>query len=448
MSDVSKIFKAYDIRGKVGSELSPELVRRVGEAFAQWLQSDGAVAVGHDMRPDSRALADELIAGLTSQGRDVWDLGLVTSDMVYFAPGKFDLAGGAMITASHNPGEYNGIKLCREEAKPIGLVTGLSDIRDRVLSDEEFTASDTPGTSTVKDISADYVQHIMSFIDTDNLKPFKIAIDAGNGMTGEIMPKFYEHLPVQIEELYFELDGTFPNHEANPMKVETLTDLSDTVTAKGYNFGIAFDGDGDRVALVDEKGAPVSGSMLSALLATYVLEKSPGGSIVHDLRMSRSTLDLIEARGGKAIRCKVGNTLIKQKGREENAAFGAEITGHLMFAKNYFVDSAILAALVAIEVLSKADYTLSEFVAQHDVYAHVPEINLEVEDKEAALSAIEAAFPDGKADWLDGLFINFPDGWLNVRPSNTEPVLRFNLEARTQEQVDDMIQKVQTAIGQ
>ena len=442
MVNLSDIFKAYDIRGKVGSELTPETVKLIGQVFANFLPQDGPVAVGHDMRADSRELANRFIAGLTSQGRDVWDIGLVTSDVVYFAPGKFNLAGGAVITASHNPGEYNGIKLCREQAIPVGLESGLDRIRDQVLSGKVPRAAEKPGMVVKKDVSNEWVDHVLSFIQKDTLKPFHIAVDAGNGMTGAWFPKVAKHLPLKIEEMYFELDGSFPNHEANPMKVETLKDISKKIVNEKLDFGIAFDGDGDRMALIDEKGQPLSGSMTTALLCTYVLQKNPGAKIVHDLRMSRATLDLIESLGGTPIRSKVGNTIIKQVTRQHDAAFGAEITGHFMFKNNYFVDSAILAALIAIEVLSHADFTLSEFVAKHDVYVHRPEINLEVHDKDTTMKKIEAAFPQGESDWLDGLFISFSDGWISVRPSNTEPVLRFNAEAKTQERLDKFIKRV------
>lgn len=447
MSDISSIFKAYDIRGKVGSELSPELIQKIGQIFANFLPADGPVVVGHDMRPDSRALADKLIEGLILQGRDVWDIGLVTSDIVYFAPGKFGIAGGAMITASHNPGEYNGIKFCREKALPVGLESGLDKIRDDVLANNIPKPSEIPGSVEKKDLRLDWIEHVLSFVDISGFKPFNIAIDAGNGMTGAIVPLLKDKIPLNITEMYFELDGTFPNHEANPMKVETLEDIGKKIVAEKLDFGIAFDGDGDRMALIDEHGVPVSGSMTTALLATHVLAKHPGTTIVHDLRMSRGTIELIESLGGSTVRAKVGNTIIKQATREHDAAFGAEITGHFMFKENYFVDSGLLAALIAIEVLSHADFTLSEFVARHDTYKHVPEINLEVSDKQATLDAIENAFSDGEVDWLDGLFVSYDDAWLNIRPSNTEPVLRFNLEAKTEDRLTEIVEKVKSIAG-
>jgi len=441
-NSLSEIFKAYDVRGKVGTELTAETVKNIGSAYAQWLPTQGAVVVGHDMRPDSADLAAALATGICEQGRDVWDIGLVTSDMVYFAPGKFDVAGGAMITASHNPGEYNGIKLCREKALPVGLESGLAEIRDKVLAGEPAQPTATRGKVIKKNLLATWIEHVLGFIDVKKIKPFKIGIDAGNGMAGLTVPKVAEHLPVDIRPLYFELDGTFPNHEANPMKVETLHDLSEMIVKDRLDFGIAFDGDGDRMALVDEHGIPLTGSMTCALLSQYVLAKHPAAIIVHDLRMSRGTLDLIHKAGGKTVRSKVGNTIIKELVRKHNAAFGGEITGHFMFQENYFVDSGLLAALVAIEVLSTANFTLSEFVALHDIYEHTPELNLHADDKQAALEKVAAAFPDAEIDWLDGLMVSYADAWLNLRPSNTEPVMRLNAEAKDRSTLDKLITKV------
>ncbi len=440
--NLSEIFKAYDIRGKVGSQLNPEVVKAIARVFADWLPTKGPVVVGHDMRADSRTLADALIQGLIEQGRDVWDIGLATSDMVYFSPGKFDLAGGAMITASHNPGEYNGIKFCREKALPVGLESGLDQIRDRFIVGDKPTLADAPGQIIQKNVTDIWIDHVMSFIDPAKIKPFNIGVDAGNGMSGLTMPKLAAKLPINVSPLYFELDGTFPNHEANPMKVDTLADLSKIIQDKKLDFGIAFDGDADRMALIDEHGQPVTGSMTCALLSKYVLEKYPGSTIVHDLRMSRSTLDLIHDFGGKTERTKVGNTIIKEAARKHNAAFGGEITGHFMFRDNYFVDSGLLAATIAIEVLSEADFTLSEFVEKYDTYIHTPEINLHAEDSKTVMDGIASAFSDSEIDWLDGLTVQYPDAWFNIRPSNTEPVMRFNIEAKTKARLDELVTKV------
>ena len=446
MAGLEHIFKAYDIRGLVGTELTPAALHAIGKAFAAWLPTEGPVAVGHDMRTDSADLAKALIDGIRSQGRDVWDVGLVTSDMVYFAPGKFNLAGGAVVTASHNPGEYNGLKVCREQALPVGIDTGLAEIRDMVLAGKPSGAAAVEGTVVAKDLMPAWIDQVLSFADVSRMKPFKIGIDAGNGMCGLTVPKLAEKLPITVEPLYFELDGTFPNHEANPMKPETLRDLSKLIIDKKLDFGIAFDGDGDRVALLDEHGEPLSGSMTYALLGQYVLAKHPGATFVHDLRMSRSTLDMLHKAGGKTVNAKVGNTFIKEVVRKQNAEFGGEITGHFMFKENYFVDSGLLAAVIAIQVLSEANFTLSEFVEKYDAYIHRPEVNLHVENKEAALKKLAETFADSKMYWLDGLSVDYPDRWFNLRPSNTEPIMRLNGEAKSLEELDVMIAKVSATV--
>ncbi|HSX15549.1 MAG TPA: phosphomannomutase/phosphoglucomutase [Candidatus Saccharimonadales bacterium] len=443
MDAINTIFKAYDVRGKVGTELTADTVKAIGKAFAAWLPADGPVVIGHDMRTDSADLARALADGIRSQGRDVWDIGLASSDMVYFAPGKFEeLAGGAVITASHNPGEYNGIKFCREKALPVGIESGLAEIRDMVVAGKPSQAAAKEGAVIKKDLLETWIDHVLTFVDVSKIKPLRIGVDAGNGMCGLTMPKLAQRLPITVEPLYFELDGTFPNHEANPMKTETLHDLSKLIVAKKLDFGIAFDGDGDRMALVDEHGEPLTGSMTFALLSQYVLARHPGATVVHDLRMSRSTLDMIHKAGGKTVNAKVGNTFIKELVRQHDADLGGEITGHFMFKENYFVDSGLLAALIAIEVLSEADFTLSEFVKRYDTYAHRPEINLHVEDKRAALEKLAGAFDDAELSHLDGLSVDYPDRWFNLRPSNTEPMMRLNGEAKTLEDFDAMTAKV------
>lgn len=446
---IHEIFKAYDIRGRVDSQLSPEACELIGRAFADWLPASGPVAVGHDMRTDSANLAAALIRGICASGRNVWDIGFASSDMVYFAPGKFpELAGGAMITASHNPGEYNGIKFCREQALPVGIESGLAEIRDKVIEGEPAKTAKKPGIATQKNLLSIWIDHVLTFVDLTRINPLRIGVDAGNGMGGLTMPKLAGRLPIRVSPLYFELDGTFPNHEANPMKVETLSDLAALIRQEKLDFGIAFDGDADRMALIDGHGVPLTGSMTYALLAQYVLNKHPGATFVHDLRLSRGALDFIHERGGKTIRSKVGNTFIKELVRRQDAAFGGEITGHFMFKENYFVDSGLLAALVAIEVLSTSGFTLSEFVQRTDTYVHRPEINLHARDKQAVLQRVAEAFKDGERDWLDGLTVSYPDAWLNLRPSNTEPVMRLNAEAKSIERLDALIAQVQSAAEQ
>jgi phosphomannomutase len=442
------IFKAYDIRGKVGTELTPEVSERVGRAMAQWLPAQGAVAVGRDMRPDSSELADAAIRGLIAGGRDIIDIGEVTSDMIYFAVGDGKLAGGVMITASHNPGEYNGIKLCAEEAKPMSLEGGLGVIRELVITNQ-FTDAEKPGTKTEKNITEGWINHVLRFIDPTKLTPMKLAVDAGNGMAGAIFPTLEKHVPWQVTELYFELDGTFPNHEANPLKYETLTDLIALIKEKGLDGGIAFDGDGDRAFLIDETGEVVSGGATSALLAEYFLHEFPGSHIVYDARNSHTVPEVIEASGGIPTISRVGHSLIKQKMREVDAPFGGEASGHFFFRDNWYADSGLLAAVIGLYVATLSGKKLSEIRTQYSHYEAIPETNFTVEDKDGAIARIKAAFRDGQEDELDGISIFFPDkSWFNVRPSNTEPTLRLNVEAKSKERLSELVTKVINLITQ
>ncbi len=444
---ITNIFKAYDIRGKVGSELTADVAGKVGQAFASWLTAEAVqgkhvIAVGRDMRPDSAELANELIAGIVSQGYDVWDIGEITSDMSYFAVGKYDLAGAAVVTASHNPGAYNGIKLYRNQVIPVGLDSGLDVIRDMVLADNEIKPAEKPGEVTSKDITEDWIQHCLEFIPFD-FKPYRIAVDAGNGMAGKIFPELEPYVPFEVAEMYFELDGTFPNHEANPQKPENLTDLIKTVTDNKLDFGIAFDGDGDRAGFVDDKGRPVGGSDLISIIAKYYLAKYPGSEIVHEVRTSNATKELIKEWGGTAYRTKAGRVSIGKVMRDRDAPFGGETTGHLFFKENYYADSGLLGALMVIVALQESGKKLSELVDEYHRYALLTETNFEVEDKDAALERLRAAFPDTTPDSLDGLTLDFADGsWFNVRASNTEPVLRLNAEAKTPQQLNELVAKV------
>ncbi len=439
-SKLYDIFKAYDIRGKVGSQLTQQTARDIARAYADWLPAKGIVAVGHDMRPDSSKLADAFIKGLQSQGYDVWDIGLVTSDMIYFAVGKYSLAGGAVITASHNPGADNGIKLYRDQVIAIGLDSGLSEIRDKFLAGEFEPAAQKPGSGTARNITDDWVAHCLTFV--QKLKPFKIAIDAGNGMAGAILPHILPKLPLKVEEMYFELDGTFPNHEANPQKPENLQDLIKKVQDNNLDFGIAFDGDGDRAGFVDDKGRPVLGTDLLSLAARLYLDKYPGSEVVHEVRTSRATQELIKKWGGKPVRTKAGRVVIGTVMRERQAPFGGETTGHLFFKENYYADSGLIAALVAMQVISDSDKKLSELVDEYRRYQMITETNFEVEDKVGTLKRIKKAFWGGEQDELDGLTVNYPDYWFNIRISNTEPVIRLNAEAKTKDQLDGLVKKI------
>lgn len=442
----TEIFKAYDIRGKVGTELTTDVAERIGRAMAQWLPKSGPVAVGRDMRPDSEELAMAATKGLVAGGRDVVNIGQVTSDMIYFAVGDGNLAGGVMITASHNPGEYNGIKLCQEEAKPMALEGGLGEIRDLAAAND-FTGAETAGQVSERDVTEGWINHTLGFIEADKLTPLKIAVDAGNGMAGAIFPSLEKHVPWHVDEMYFELDGTFPNHEANPLKFETLADLIKNIRDNSLDGGIAFDGDGDRAFIIDETGEVVTGGVMSAMLAEYFLGEFPGASIVYDARNSHTVPEIIEAAGGKAVISRVGHSLIKQKMREVDAPFGGEASGHFYFRDNWYADSGLIAAVIGLYVATLSGKKLSEIREHYTHYAAIPEANFEVEDKVAAVERIKQAFADSKQDTLDGISIFMEDGrWFNVRASNTEPVLRLNAEARSQEALDELVDKVVTVI--
>lgn len=443
----SEIFKAYDIRGKVGSELTADVAYRVGKALADWLPNDGPVAVGRDMRPDSAELAENVIIGLNEQGRDVIDIGQVTSDMIYFAVGSKDLAGGAMVTASHNPGEYNGIKLCREEARPIGLESGLADIRDNVIAGKCKASAARLGKTQEENIDEGWVQHALGFIDVSKLKPLKLAVDAGNGMAGKIFPELEPYVPWDVTEMYFELDGTFPNHQANPLKFETLKDLIKVIKDNNLDGGIAFDGDGDRALLVDETGHVVDGHVMGALLGEYFLSLHPGSNILHDLRSSRVVPETIAKNGGRPIRTKVGHANIKLAMRQHNAPFAGEVSGHFYFRDNWFADSGLIGAVVGLYAAGLTGKKLSEIRKRLTPYATLDETNFEVENKDAAFERLAKAFADYDQDDLDGLTVDLGKGkWFNIRPSNTEPVMRLNAEAKSKSELDELVKKVSKLI--
>ncbi len=431
MKFAQHIFKAYDIRGLVPDELTVELAYSVGVALADFLPDEGPVGVGRDMRPDSAELAEHVRAGLIAQGRDVVDIGQVTSDMIYFAVGKYDLAGGAMITASHNPGQYNGIKMCGKAARPIGIETGLATIRDAIAADD-FKEPTRIGQIAQKDIVDAWVDHSLGFVDVDKWPPYKIAVDAGNGMAGAIIPHLHGKTPLEVTPMYFELDGTFPNHPANPLVPEGTADLRARVKADKLDFGVAFDGDGDRAFLVDELGNLVTGGQMSAMLAAAFLAKFPGANIVYDARNSHTVPEVITELGGKPVISKVGHSNIKAVMREADAPFGGEFSGHYYFRDNYYADSGLIGALAAIDVLAKSGKKLSELAAEYSHYASSGEINSKVEDPAGKIEELVKKYEDGNQDRLDGLSVNYPTWWFNVRGSNTEPLLRLNVEAKSE----------------
>ncbi len=441
------IFKAYDVRGEVGTELTSEVCWQIGQAFANWLPNEGPVAVGRDMRPDSEELSKAVIEGIRLQGREVWDIGLVSSDMIYFAVGNFSLMGGIVVTASHNPGKYNGIKLCREEAKPIGIDTGLLEIRDTAMAGN-LVPAEQKGQLVQRDIKSEWIDYVLKFVKPENWPGYKAAIDAGNGMLGAIAPLLEGRVPLQITPMYYELDGTFPNHVANPIEAENLIDLQNKVRQNSLDFGIAFDGDGDRAVLVDETGEPLSGTIATTLLAKYFLDKNPHSTILFNAICGRIVPETIEANGGRGIRTKVGHSYIKADMRAHDAVFAGEASGHYYFKQNWSADSGLLATMIIIQLLSESGKSLSQLASEYKKYQAINETNFKVNDKSAALEALKNTFADGEQDDLDGLTVSYPEGWLNVRPSNTEPLLRLNAEAKNRQFLDDMVAKATSVINQ
>jgi phosphomannomutase len=428
----ASLFKAYDIRGVVPDELTPELAREIGRGLVATLHPE-TVVVGRDMRTSSPLLAAALMEGIRDAGADVVDIGMVSTDALYFAVGKYGYPAGVMVTASHNPAEYNGFKISREEARALSLDEGLDDIRDRVVNNDlpPVVPASERGTLTERDILDDYAAHMLSLVDVTKFRPLRIAIDAGNGMAGITVPRVFRDLPIEVAPLYFEPDGTFPNHPANPIEPENTAALRKAVIENGYDLGAAFDGDADRVFLIDEKGNVVGGDMLTAMVATRMLERYPGAAIVYNLISSRGVPEAIAAAGGRPIRSRVGHSYIKETMREEDAVFGGEHSGHFYFRDNWYADSGMAALLNALEMVSEEGKPLSEVIAPLDHRFRSGEINSEVEDVNAVMGRIESHYraEGGEIDHLDGVTVNFPTWWFNVRPSNTQPLLRLNVEA-------------------
>ena len=421
------IFKSYDIRGIYPSELNEDIARSIGRAFADFLGAP-TIAIGRDMRLSSEPLFRALADGITMQGADVVDLGLTTTDELYFAVGHFGYPGGVMITASHNPKQYNGFKLCRADAVPLASDTGVYAIRDLVQADR-FVAAPKRGQITAKDALPAFAQHCLSFIDVAAIKPLTIAIDAGNGMAGLVVPAIFKHLPVKLIPLYFELDGSFPNHPASPIEPENMVELQKAVVSHGADLGAAFDGDADRVFITDEHGTLVGGDMVTALVARNLLRRKPGATILYNLICSRTVPEVIKRNGGVPVRTRVGHSYIKAIMREQNAIFGGEHSGHFYFRDNYYADSGLIALLVLLELISLEGKPVSELLKPLDSRVRSGEINSQVADAPAKLAALERRYADAQQDHLDGLTIQYPTWWANVRPSNTEPLLRLNVEA-------------------
>ena len=428
--DLDRIFKAYDVRGVVPDELDASIARRIGAAFAVWTNLP-AILLGRDSRISSPELAAAITEGATSVGVNVVDLGLASTDLVYFASGSLDLPA-VMLTASHNPKNYNGLKFCMPGARPVGEDSGLREIR-AIVERGDIPPAATKGTVSQRDLLVPYTEHVLSFVDVAAMRPMTVAVDTANGMGGLVVPAVMARLPVTLHHLYAELDGTFPNHPADPLDPENQKDLKAAVLEHHADVGLAFDGDADRVFLVDEKAEDVSGSLLTALVARAMLRQEPGAKVVHNLICSWIVPESIRAEGGVPIRTRVGHSFIKQVMAETGAIFGGEHSGHYYFRKNYRADSGLIAAVVAMGELSSAGEPLSHVLAPFRKYFDSGEINSRVDDPKAKVEHIATALVDGRQDRLDGLTVEYPDWWFNVRPSNTEPLLRLNVEATTAE---------------
>lgn len=425
------IFKAYDVRGTYPDQINAETAYQIGKALPSVLKPK-SIAVGRDMRLSSDELFEHLARGLNDAGVDVFDLGLVSTDGLYFGVGKFGWDGGIMITASHNPKEYNGFKICRKNAEPMSGSDGLDQILKLIQSGEELPRSPSRGNIIRKDISDGYSAHCLSFVDISKIKPYKIVIDAGNGMAGETLPPVLSKLPIDVTRLYFELDGTFPNHPASPIELENLVDLQKEIKRTGADFGVAFDGDADRMFLVDRHGRQLGGDLVTALVSKSLLAAGNGETVLYNLICSRAVPELIERMGGTAIRTRVGHALIKPLMKKHNAIFGGEHSGHFYFRDNWFADSGLIAFLVCLELLSVEDRPLDELAAEIFPYFRSGEINSRVESASARIEQVADLFSDGRQDRMDGLTVQFDDFWFNLRPSNTEPLLRLNVEAENQ----------------
>ncbi len=437
------IFKAYDVRGIVPEDLDAEVAHKIGRAAVKVLEAT-SIVVGRDMRLSGKNLADAFIEGARESGADAIDTGQTTTPMNYFSVGHYGYDAAAMVTASHNPSEWNGFKFSRAEARPVSADTGLREMERIVTSGELPPAAGKPGRLITKDIVGDYIDYLLKF--AADIEPFKVAVDTGNGMSGRFLPLFFERLPCELHGLYLEPDGTFPNHEPNPLKPENMRDLQEFVRELRADVGMAFDGDGDRVALVDERGEIVPCDLLTALLAPEFLRKEPGAHIIYDLRSSQVVPEEIRKAGGTPVEYRVGHSFMKGVLREKDAPMAGELSGHYYFRDTYYSDSGDFAMLMVLKVLSREKAPLSELIRPLRRYRATGEINFEVEDKDAKIQELSEAFKDAEVYFLDGVSIRYDDWWCNVRKSNTEPLLRLNLEAKTESLRDEARRRVEEII--
>ena len=430
------IFKAYDIRGLYPAELNEEIARQIGRGFAAYLKP-GTIGVSRDMRVSSPTITAAFVEGVAMQGVTVVDYGMLGTDQIYFAVVEDGLDGGAQITASHNPGTYNGIKMVRSGALPLSGDAGIGDIRDMIASRRLPAPAATPGTVTTRDILPRYIDKVMSFIDASAIKPFTVVLDAGSGMAGLVAPRLFDRLPCRVTKLCFEIDGTFPNHEANPLLEENRQDITAEVIRQNADIGIAWDGDADRCFFIDGSGEFISGDFVTALLAEAFLMKHPGATIIYDLRASHAVRDTAARFGGKALMNRVGHAFIKQRMRQEDGVFAGEVTGHYYFRDFYYADNGFIPALLILELMSKKNMSLRDLLAPYrERYFISGEINTKLASMDEVpqkLAAIEARYDDAEQSHMDGVSVEYPDWHFNVRASNTEPLLRLNLEAATPE---------------
>lgn len=444
MTGLDEIVKAYDVRGTVPDQFDAAVAHALGVGFARFVDAD-RVLVARDMRSSGEELAAEFARGVMEQGLDVVDLGLGSTDLLYFAAGSLG-APGAMFTASHNPAQYNGVKMCLSEARPIGIDTGLADIRDTaaaVLDGRGPAQAASAGSITEQNVLPAFVDHVLSFVDTGAIRPLRVVADTANGMGGLVVPAVFDRLHnVELEVMYGELDGTFPNHPADPLQPANQRDLRARVSAGGFDIGLAFDGDADRVFVVDETGSGLSGSTTTAILAAAMLRTNPGATILHNLICSRAVPEVVTEHGGKPVRTKVGHSYIKQVMVETGAVFGGEHSAHYYFARNYRADSGLIASMIVLAEVSRTDGGLAELRAPFERYAASGEINTQVDDPLAVIEDVSGQFADRSQDRLDGLSVDCGDWWFNLRPSNTEPLLRLNLEAVDRDECDGRVADV------
>lgn len=452
MLDLDNIVKAYDIRGTYPDQIDADTCRALGVGFARFIQSvepeSKSIVIARDMRPSGPELVGAFGDGIRSQGLDVLDIGMGSTDMVYFASGSLGMPG-AMFTASHNPAGYNGIKLCRSAAAPIGESSGLAEIKATANASAAGDIDDavTPGSISQRDLLDDFAAHVHSFVDLAAMRPLKVVADTANGMGGLVVPKIFEALPFDLEVMYPELDGTFPNHEANPIEPENLVDLQARVLEVGADIGLAFDGDADRVFLIDEKGEAVSGSLTTAMLAKAMLQKSPGETVIYNLICSKVVPEIVEEFGGTSIRSRVGHSFIKATMAETGAAFGGEHSAHYYFRDNWRADSGIIASMMILAELCASGGSLSELLEPLKRYSASGEINTRVSDIGTVIDHVAEVFGVHDTDMLDGLTVDAGDWWFNLRPSNTEPLLRLNLEAADDAAVASRVAEVQAVMA-